>query len=64
MSIAAIESLAFVGDQLAGHPREGDCLTCAGLHFEIIDMDRASVNKVLVERAGTSRPMALSTPPA
>ena len=47
---------AFVGDQLAGHPREGDCFTCAGLRFEIIDMDRTSVDKVLIERAATPRP--------
>lgn len=39
---------AFVGDQLAGHPREGECFTCAGLRFEIIDMDRTSVDKVLI----------------
>ncbi len=40
---------AFVGDQLAGHPREGDSFTCAGLRFEIIDMDRTSVDKVLIQ---------------
>ncbi len=39
---------SFVGDQLASHPREGDCFDCAGLHFEIIDMDRTSVDKVLI----------------
>jgi CBS domain containing-hemolysin-like protein len=37
-----------VVDQLAGHPREGECFTCAGLRFEIIDMDRTSVDKVLI----------------
>lgn len=51
---------AFVGDQLAGHPREGDCFTRAGLRFEIIDMDRTSVDKILIERAlatAAPRPM-------
>lgn len=51
---------AFVGDQLAGHPREGDSFTCAGLRFEIIDMDRTSVDKVLIQvepATTTPRPM-------
>ena len=42
---------AFVGDQIAGHPREGDCYTRADFRFEIIDMDRTSVDKILIERA-------------
>lgn len=50
---------AFVGDQLAGHPREGDRFECAGLRFEIIDMDRTSVDKVLIEaKPATTAPQA------
>ena len=41
---------AFVTAQLVGHPREGDCCTVAGYRFEIIDMDRTSVDKILIER--------------
>ncbi|MGB8169276.1 MAG: hemolysin family protein [Chthoniobacteraceae bacterium] len=47
----------FVSDQLAGHPREGDCFSCSGLRFEIIDMDRTSVDKILIQSepgSGTS----------
>jgi putative hemolysin len=51
---------AFVGDQFPGHPREGDSFTCAGLLFEIIDMDRTSVDKVLIERTETPQPMETS----
>ena len=46
---------SFIGDQLTGHPREGDCFTSAGLRLEIIDMDRTSVDKVLIDRAETPR---------
>ena len=59
-SDASATLAAFVSDQLAGHPREGDCFTCTGLRFEIIDMDRTSVDKILIERAGTSRPIKTS----
>ncbi len=53
---------AFVGDQLAGHPREGDGFTCAGLRFEIIDMDRTSVDKVLIQaELATPTPQAMKT---
>jgi putative hemolysin len=53
---------AFVGDQLAGHPHEGDCFTCAGLRFEIIDMDRTSVDKVLIQPASAATaPRAVAT---
>ena len=48
---------AFVGDQLASQPHEGACFDCAGLRFEIIDMDRTSVDKVLIGRAGTPQVM-------
>jgi putative hemolysin len=48
---AGITLAAFVGDQLAGHPREGDYFECAGLRFEIIDMDRTSVDKILIQPA-------------
>lgn len=41
---------SFVGDQLHGHPREGDSFITAGLRFEVIDMDRTSVDKVLISR--------------
>ena len=41
---------SFVGDHLHGHPREGDCFTTAGLRFEVIDMDRTSVDKILICR--------------
>ena len=41
---------SFVGDQLHGHPREGDSFTAAGLRFEVIDMDRTSVDKILISR--------------
>ncbi len=55
---------AFVGDQLAGHPREGDCFTCAGLRFEIIDMDRTSVDKVLIEaKPATTAPQTRESSP-
>ncbi|MCE9610395.1 MAG: hemolysin family protein [Chthoniobacter sp.] len=40
---------AFIGHRLAGAPREGDTLVCAGLRFEIIDMDRTSVDKILIQ---------------
>ncbi|MCX6880494.1 MAG: hemolysin family protein [Verrucomicrobia bacterium] len=39
---------SFVGYQLHGHPREGDSFTTAGLRFEVIDMDRTSVDKILI----------------
>lgn len=39
---------AFVSDQLCDHPCEGDSFAAAGLHFEVIDMDRTSVDKILV----------------
>lgn len=55
---------AFVGDRLASQPHEGDSFECAGLRFEIIDMDRTSVDKVLIERAATPRPMETSAAPA
>jgi putative hemolysin len=48
---------AFVGNQLASQPHEGAYFDCAGLRFEIIDMDRTSVDKVLIGRAGTSQVM-------
>jgi putative hemolysin len=41
---------SFVGDQLHGHPREGNTFTAAGLRFEVIDMDRTSVDKILICR--------------
>jgi len=40
---------AFIGHRLAGAPREGDSFVCAGLRFEIIDMDRTSVDKILIQ---------------
>ena len=40
---------AFIGHRLAGAPREGDAFVCAGLRFEIIDMDRTSVDKILIQ---------------
>jgi putative hemolysin len=53
---------AFVGDRLASQPREGDCFECAGLRFEIIDMDRTSVDKVLIEaKPATSAVQALES---
>ena len=39
----------FVGERPAGAPREGDTFVCAGLRFEIIDMDRTSVDKILIQ---------------
>lgn len=45
----SITVATFAVDQLAGHPREGDSFSAFGLHFEIIDMDRTSVDKVLVQ---------------
>ncbi len=53
---------AFVSAQLVGHPREGDCFTRAGHRFDIIDMDRTSVDKILIQRASaeTSAPAASS----
>jgi len=50
---------SFIGAQLTGHPREGDSFTRSGLRFEIIDMDRTSVDKVLIEpppASGAPRP--------
>ncbi len=41
---------AFVSAQLVDHPREGDRFTCAQHRFEIIDMDRTSVDKILITR--------------
>jgi len=41
---------AFVGENLPGHPREGDSFVLAGHRFEIIDMDRTSVDKILIVR--------------
>ncbi len=48
---------ALIGKRLEGHPREGDTFTCAGLQIEIMDMDRTSVDKVLIqpERAPNAR---------
>lgn len=40
----------FVSDQLHGQPREGDSFTTAGLRFEVIDMDRTSVDKIRISR--------------
>jgi len=40
---------AFIGHRLAGAQREGDAFVCAGLRFEIIDMDRTSVDKILIQ---------------
>ena len=40
---------SFIGAQVTGHPREGDSFTRSGLRFEIIDMDRTSVDKVLIQ---------------
>lgn len=45
---------AFVAERLAGAAREGDAFDCAGLRFEIIDMDRTSVDKVLIQPKPTS----------
>jgi len=39
-------------------PREGDQFTYAGLRFEVLDMDRHSVDKVLVRPAPTPRESA------
>ncbi len=58
---------AFVDDELAGNPREGDCFTCAGLRFEIIDMDRTSVDKILIQHepeTGARRPSETQTSPS
>ncbi len=41
---------AFVGENLPGHPREGDSFVRAGHRLEIIDMDRTSVDKILIVR--------------
>ncbi len=46
---------SFVGDQLRGQPREGNSFTAAGLRFEVIDMDRTSVDKVLICREPVNR---------
>jgi putative hemolysin len=59
-SDASTTLAAFVGDQLAGQPHEGDSFTCTGLRFEIIDMDRTSVDKVLIERAPAAEPHSLT----
>jgi len=40
---------AFIGHRLASVPREGDAFVCAGLRFEVIDMDRTSVDKILIQ---------------
>ena len=40
---------AFLEEKLARRPREGDCFTCDRLRFEIIDMDRTSIDKVLIK---------------
>ena len=40
---------AFIGHRLAAVPREGDTFVSAGLRFEIIDMDRTSVDKILIQ---------------
>jgi putative hemolysin len=42
---------SFVGAHLHGQPREGSSFTSAGLRFEVIDMDRTSVDKILICRA-------------
>lgn len=42
---------ALVGERLNGTPREGDSFACGGLRFEVIDMDRTSVDKVLIQSA-------------
>ena len=51
---------SFIGAQLTGRPREGDSFTRSGMRFEIIDMDRTSVDKVLIEpqpASGAPRPL-------
>ncbi len=40
---------AFARDQLPRRVREGDSFICADFRFEIIDMDRTSIDKVLIE---------------
>ncbi|HEX8310723.1 MAG TPA: hemolysin family protein [Chthoniobacteraceae bacterium] len=58
-SDANVTVAGFMIDRLAGHPREGDCVISASLRFEIIDMDRTSVDKILIERA----PLPTQDPP-
>jgi putative hemolysin len=38
----------FVSRQLGRAPGEGDCFVCESLHFEIIDLDAGSVDKILI----------------
>ncbi|MEN9975138.1 MAG: Transporter associated domain [Verrucomicrobiota bacterium] len=38
------------GEQLHDEPHEGASFTAEGLRFEVIDMDRTSVEKVLISR--------------
>ncbi|CAN5901919.1 hemolysin family protein [soil metagenome] len=40
---------AFIGFNLEGPPREGDTFVSVGLRFEIIDMDRTSIDKILIQ---------------
>jgi putative hemolysin len=39
-----------VVDQLGRVPVEGDCVEYGGYRFEVIDMDRHRVDKILVAR--------------
>ncbi len=48
-----------VGERLNREPREGDSFECAGLRFEVIDMDRTSVDKVLIQRISASEKIHL-----
>ena len=48
---------ALVEGQLPGGPKEGDCFVYGRLRFEIIDMDRTSVDKVLVELLPSAIPI-------
>ena len=40
---------AFISHRLKDAPHEGDAFVSAGLRFEIIDMDRTSVDKILIQ---------------
>jgi len=50
--------------ELSGRPREGDVFHCAGLRFEILDMDRTSVDKLLVQPQAAPATIRVMPPPA
>ena len=53
---------AWITARLAGAPREGDTVSSGGWRFEVIDMDRTSVDKVLIQSHTVQLPEPASFP--